>query len=105
MPSIRLETRLESSRHLGWVIPLASVALGLFVGAFILLGAGVNPIAAYREMAMETFGNSQGLSEVLVLATPLMLCGLGVMLSFKMLFWNILPTLTVSETLTVATAN
>ena len=52
---------------MGWVIPLASVALGLFVGAFILLGAGVNPIAAYREMAMETFGNSQGLSEVLVL--------------------------------------
>ena len=89
MTSIRLETRLESSRHLGWVIPLASVALGLLVGAFILLGAGVNPIAAYREMAVETFGNSQGLSEVLVLATPLMLCGLGVMLSFKMLFWNI----------------
>ena len=89
MPSIRLETRLERSRSLGWVIPLVSVTLGILVGAIILLVAGVDPIAAYREMFMETFGNTQGLSEVLVVATPLMLCGLGVMLSFKMLIWNI----------------
>ncbi|MFQ5694169.1 MAG: ABC transporter permease, partial [Nitrospinota bacterium] len=50
---------------------------------------GTNPLAAYWEMFSEAFGTSYGISEVLVKATPLMLCGLGVMLTFKMLFWNI----------------
>ncbi|MBI2882145.1 MAG: ABC transporter permease [Candidatus Tectomicrobia bacterium] len=89
MASLRLEMRLERSRLLEYTVPPASVALALIVSGFILLGTGTNPLAAYREMFTEAFGTRYGLSETLVKATPLMLCGLGVMLTFKMLFWNI----------------
>ncbi len=89
MASIRLEMRLERSKALEYAIPFASVAMALIVSGFILLGAGSNPLAAYWEMFSEAFGNWYGISETLVKATPLMLCGLGVMLAFKMLFWNI----------------
>lgn len=89
MAAIRLEMRLERSKGLEYMIPVGSVLLALLVGGFILLGTGTNPIAAYSEMFREAFGTGYGLSETLVKATPLMLCGLGVMLTFKMLFWNI----------------
>ncbi len=86
---LRLELRLDRSRRLEYAVPLLSVLLALLVSGLLLLITGVNPIVAYAEMFTEAFATSYGFAEVLVKATPLILCGLGVMLAFKMLFWNI----------------
>jgi simple sugar transport system permease protein len=85
----RLEQRLNPSRWLEWSVPIFSVLLALVCGAFILLAVGANPFVAYASMFENAFGSWDGFSETLVKATPLLLCGLGVMLSFRMLFWNI----------------
>src|SRR3972149_6652205 len=66
-----------------------AVVLARAVGAILLRAAGVPPLASYAEMAVELFGEAYGFSEVLVKSTPLILCGLGVMVALKMLFWNI----------------
>jgi simple sugar transport system permease protein len=87
--AFHLERRLERSRKLEILVPVISVVLALFVAALFLLATGTNPLVAYREMFSEAFGTRYGFAEVLVKATPLTLCGLGVMLAFKMLFWNI----------------
>ena len=87
--AVRLERRLERSRRLEYLVPLLSILLALVVCAFLLLATGTNPLVAYGAMLKEAFGTSYGFAEVLVKATPLILCGLGVMLAFKMLFWNI----------------
>ncbi|MDP6483508.1 MAG: ABC transporter permease [Nitrospinota bacterium] len=89
MASLRLELRLERPKSLDYLIPVGSILLALFVGGLILVGTGTNPLAAYWEMFSEALGTGYGISETLVKATPLMLCGLGVMITFKMLFWNI----------------
>ncbi len=86
---LHLELRLERSRKLEYLVPVVSVVLALIVCGFLLLATGTNPLSAYGEMFSEAFGTSYGFAEVLVKATPLILCGLGVMLAFKMLFWNI----------------
>jgi len=70
-------------------VPVVSILLALVVAGFLLLATGRNPLHAYWQMFSEAFGTSYGFAEVLVKATPLILCGLGVMLAFKMLFWNI----------------
>ena len=85
----RLEVRLERSRKLEYLVPVVSILLALIVAGFLLLATGRNPLQAYWQMFSEAFGTSYGFTEVLVKATPLILCGLGVMLAFKMLFWNI----------------
>ncbi len=89
MANIRLEMRLERSKALEFFNPILSVLLALIIGGIILTGTGVNPFSAFTEMFVEAFGTSYGIQETLVKATPLMLCGLGVMITFKMLFWNI----------------
>ncbi len=84
-----LEPRLRSSPLRLAGVSSGAVLLALGVGAVLLRAAGVPPLAAYGEMGAELFGTTFGFSEVLVKATPLILCGLGVMVAFRMLFWNI----------------
>jgi len=58
-------------------------------GAFLFLWIGVNPVRAYLEIFKGAFASLYNFSEVLVRATPLILCGLSVMIAGKMLIWNI----------------
>jgi len=84
-----IEKRLESSRLVAFLVPIASIVLALLAGAALLAAAGVNPWQTYRAMALGAFGSRYSLSETLVKAIPLMLTGLGVSIAFRMLFWNI----------------
>jgi ABC-type uncharacterized transport system permease subunit len=79
-------TPLPFSRHL--IIPL-SILVAAILGAFLFLWVGVNPVRAYLEIFKGAFGSPYNFSEVLVRATPLILCGLSVMIAGKMLIWNI----------------
>lgn len=66
-----------------------SLFLSLFIAGLFLLIADVNPIAAYRDIIIESLGSFYGLSETLVKTTPLIFCGLAVALAFRMNLWNI----------------
>jgi len=94
---LRLEKRLAPSRAVTILVPIVSLALALLVGAVILAVSGANPFVTYKAMLEGAFGtpelwaqgNYYNFSETLVKAIPLMLCGLGVGIAFRMLFWNI----------------
>jgi simple sugar transport system permease protein len=79
-------TPLPWTRHL--IIPAAILVAALF-GAVLFLWVGANPVRAYQEILKGAFGSLYNFSEVLVRATPLILCGLSVALAGKMLIWNI----------------
>jgi len=79
-------TPLTFTRH--FIIPSAILVAAL-LGTFLFLWVGVNPIHAYLEIFKGAFGSLYNFSEVLVRATPLILCGLSVMIAGKMLIWNI----------------
>jgi ABC-type uncharacterized transport system permease subunit len=84
-----IEKRLGYSRLIAFLVPIASVVLALLAGAVLLALAGANPWATYKAMALGAFGEKYNISETMVKAIPLMLCGLGVSVAFRMLFWNI----------------
>lgn len=79
-------TPLPLTRHL--IIP-AAILVAAILGIFLFLWVGVNPFHAYIEIFKGAFGSPYNFSEVLVRATPLILCGLSVMVAGKMLIWNI----------------
>lgn len=66
-----------------------SILLSLFIAGLFLLIVDVNPIAAYKDIIIESLGSFYGLSETLVKTTPLIFCGLAVALAFRMNLWNI----------------
>ncbi|MGC4120245.1 MAG: ABC transporter permease [Myxococcales bacterium] len=87
---LELEPRIVPS---GWVTALVSVAsvlVGLVFGALVLALSGVNPLAAYRAI-LETsvLGGGYAISDTLVKATPLLLCGLGCAVAFRARLWNV----------------
>lgn len=71
-----------------WIMPLSILCALLFCALFMLLG-GVNPITVYHKMLMGAFGSTYGISETVVKAIPLLLCGLGVAAAYRMSLWNI----------------
>ena len=94
---IRVERRIESSRKIAVLVPVASVGLALVFGGLLIAMVGANPIATYVAMLEGAFGTAAqwrvgqfySVTETLVKAIPLMLTGLAVGVAFRMLFWNI----------------
>jgi ABC-type uncharacterized transport system permease subunit len=86
---LKIEKRLTPSRTASFLVPFVSLLLALIFGGIILLTAGANPLTTYKAMFLGAFGSKYSLSETMVKAIPLMLCGLGVSIAFRMLFWNI----------------
>lgn len=89
MPALRLEKRLETSKTAPFLVPVVSVILALLIGGLFFWSSGNNPAVVYSSMFYGAFGSAYGLSETVVKAIPLSLCGLGIALAFRMQLWNI----------------
>lgn len=72
-----------------WFVPLISTVVALIICAIFIAMDGMNPILVYGKMLQGAFGSSFGISETLVKATPLLLCGLGVAIAYRISIWNI----------------
>jgi simple sugar transport system permease protein len=70
-------------------IPLFAVLISFLVGGVLIAVAGVNPIEAYRAFLYGAFGNRVNVGNVLSVATPLILAGLGVAFAARSSLFNI----------------
>ena len=65
------------------LLPIFATLAALAVGAVMLLILKVNPIEAYQAMWDGAFGSPNSIAETLVKATPLLLVGIGICISFR----------------------
>lgn len=65
------------------LMPLLAVVLALLVGAVMLLLMSANPITAYKGLWEGAFGTKNAFSDTLIKATPLLLVGIGICISFR----------------------
>src|SRR5688572_346630 len=89
MRAIKFEKREAVSKRIIFLVPLFSIVIGLLFAGFFIAVTGNNPFEVYAMMFEGAFGSAYGLSETVVIATPLILCALGVSLAFRMQLWNI----------------
>lgn len=71
------------------LVLFGALAGALLVGAVFILLTGSNPLTAYGVMMSGPFSSSFGFSETLVRTTPLLLVGLGIIISFRSGILNI----------------
>ena len=64
-------------------LPVLATLAALLVGAVMLLFLKINPIEAYKALWVGAFGTTNAFAETLVKATPLLLVGLGICISFR----------------------
>jgi len=83
------EKRENVSTKLKVAIPLISVFLGLVAGGIAILFTRTNPLIVYQALVKGAFSSVYTFSETLVVAIPLILISAGLIVAFKMNFWNI----------------
>ena len=75
--------RFDLSRLNAIIVPLLAGALGLIVGAVMLLALGANPLDAYAAMAQGAFGSPNAFADTLVKASPLLFVGIGTCIAYR----------------------
>jgi simple sugar transport system permease protein len=85
----RLEKRPAPSRVMRVAAPLIAAAAMLVTGFGIFALLGKDPVAALGVFFVEPLSTLYGWGELLLKATPLALCGLGLALGFRANVWNI----------------
>ena len=86
---LRLERRPEASRAMSLLSPLVAVLLMLLGGLLLFALLGKDPIEGFRVFFLNPISDAYGISELLLKATPLMLCAMGLAIGFRANVWNI----------------
>jgi simple sugar transport system permease protein len=81
--------RASPSRLLTWLSPLLALALTAASGMLLFALLGKDPLAAAQVFFIEPLRGTRAVAEVLLKATPLVLCGVGLALCFRASVWNI----------------
>lgn len=89
MNRIRFEKRENQSPARTIITSLISVVLALAFCGILIVIVGSNPLEVYGTMLTKVFLSPSGMEKMLSSSLPLMFCGLGVALTFKMNLSNI----------------
>ncbi|MCD6475394.1 MAG: ABC transporter permease [Anaerolineaceae bacterium] len=65
------------------LIPVLAALAALSIGAVMLIILGANPFKAFSALIDGAFGSANSLADTIVKATPLLLVGLGICISFR----------------------
>jgi len=86
---LRLEPRAEASRLMSYLSPVLAAVLTLLAGMAIFSSLGKDPVEGLRLFLVNPVKDLYGISELLLKATPLMLCAIGLAVGFRANIWNI----------------
>ncbi|MFM2186149.1 MAG: hypothetical protein RIR43_721 [Pseudomonadota bacterium] len=89
MMPLRLERRLEPSRFMTWASPLLALLLTTVLAGLLFALLGKDPVRGLSMFFVEPLTNTRLVGEVLLKATPLVLCGLGLAVCYRSNVWNI----------------
>jgi simple sugar transport system permease protein len=86
---LRLEARAEPSPLMGWLSPLLAAALTVVAGFILFSALGKNPLQAFHTFFVHPIRDLNGVTEMLLKASPLMLIGVGLACGYRANVWNI----------------
>lgn len=86
---IRMTKRSSISNTNSMLIRVIAVILALITSSLFIKLMGHSPIKVYSSMLTGAFGTQYRIIETLKVAVPIILASIGIMIAFKMKFWNI----------------
>jgi simple sugar transport system permease protein len=85
----KLEKRLVQSPWLQALAIFIGLATALGVSSLLIISAGANVGEALSAIYNGSFGDWDSIAETLVQATPLIFCGMAIVIAFRARVWNI----------------
>jgi len=86
---LALEARASPSRFFAYASPACALLLSVLLGAALFAALGHDPARGLGLFFIEPFSSRRALGELALKATPLLLIGLGLTVSFRANVWNI----------------
>ena len=86
---LRLELRGEMSQPMVYLSPIFAVILTFIAGIIMFTFLGVDPVKAIITFFINPLNSLDGLAELFVKATPLVLIAVGLSFGFQANIWNI----------------
>ncbi len=86
---LRLELRPEPSRLMMFASPMLAALAMLLTGSILFSFLGQDPLQGFYVYFIKPATTLYGIGELLLKATPLTLCGVGLALGFRANVWNI----------------
>lgn len=86
---IRLESRSAPSRLMTYASPLLALALTAVLAALLFVALDKDPVRGLSMFFIEPLNGLRQTTEVLLKATPLVLCALGLAVCYRSNVWNI----------------
>jgi simple sugar transport system permease protein len=77
------------SRKQTWIIRISAIVLSLVFSGIVLLFFGLNPLEVFSSIIEGSIGTERRISQTVIRAIPLTIASLGILVAFKMKFWNI----------------
>lgn len=86
---IRMAKRTSLTTGQSIMIRVIAVIMALMMSSLFISLMGHNPLKVYQAMIDGAFGTKYRVLETLKVAIPIILASIGIMIAFKMKFWNI----------------
>lgn len=86
---LRLEPRAAASRRMRYASPLIAAAMTLLTGFVLFAALGKSPLPAFHAFFIAPISSVDGLAELLLKASPLVLIAIGLAVGFRGNVWNI----------------
>ncbi len=86
---LRIAKRSSISKRKAALVRISGIFLSLVLMSIFLMSMSLNPFQVYKAMIMGCFGSMYRFRETIELMIPLSLAAIGIMIAFKMKFWNI----------------
>src|SRR6266536_1304275 len=84
---LRLEARAEPSQLMGWLAPLFAAVLTVVAGFILFSALGKNPVQAFYTFFVHPVRDLNGVAELLLKASPLMLIAVGLACGYRANVW------------------
>jgi len=86
---MKISKRAELPKKQEMFIRAAAVVFSLVCAGLVIMILGYNPVQVFREIVMGALGTELRIQQTIVKAIPLIMTSLGILVAFKMKFWNI----------------
>jgi len=87
MMKISKRAELPKSREI--MINAVAILFSLICAGLVIMILGYDPIIVFREIVVGALGTELRIQQTIIKAIPLIITSLGILVAFKMKFWNI----------------
>lgn len=86
---MKISKRAELPKRQETIIRAVAILFSLVCAGLVIMILGYNPLVVFKEIVLGAVGTQMRIQQTIIKAIPLLITSLGILVAFKMKFWNI----------------